>query len=179
MFALVLLIVAALLVFWVIGAYNRLICARNHFKAAFSPLDACLKQRYELIPSLVEVAKGYMKHERETLEAVIGARNLAVTAIGKVSADPSKASAVQQLAAAEVALIAALGKMYALSQSYPDLRTNPHMMQLSEELSSTESKIVFSRQAYNDSVMQYNISIEQMPGSVIARMFFFRAGALL
>ncbi|MFZ6757240.1 LemA family protein [Undibacterium sp. Ji50W] len=179
MFALVSLVVAALLVFWVIGVYNRLILARNHFKNAFSPVDAHLKQRYELIPNLVEVAKGYMKHERETLEAVIMARNLAVTAIGNASADPSKARAVQQLAAAEVALIAALAKMYALSQSYPDLRANPHMVQLSEELSNTESKIVFSRQAYNDSVMQYNISIEQMPGSVIAKLFFFRAGALL
>ncbi len=179
MLTLVLLVAAALLVFWVIGVYNRLIMARNHFKSAFSPVDIHLKQRYELIPNLVEVAKGYMKHERETLEAVITARNLAVAAIDKVSADPSKAGAVQQLAAAEEALIASLGKMYALSQSYPDLRANPHMVQLSEELSNTESKIVFSRQAYNDSVAQYNISIEQMPGSVIAKIFFFREGALL
>ncbi|MFZ6656257.1 LemA family protein [Undibacterium sp. TJN19] len=175
----VLLVIIAVLVFWVIGVYNRLVTSRNRFKNAFSQIDIQLKRRYDLIPNLVEIAKGYMKHERETLEAVIAARNQAVTANTKASVDPSDAGAVQQLAAAEGTLTASLGKMFALSESYPDLKANQNMMQLTEELTGTENKIAFSRQAYNDSVMQYNIGIEQFPGSVIANMFGFRSGELL
>ncbi len=175
----VLLVIVALLVFWAIGVYNRLVSTRNRFKNAFSQIDVQLKRRYDLIPNLVEVAKGYMKHERETLEAVIAARNTAVTASSKAGADPSDSAAVQQLAAAEGSLNASLGRMFALSESYPDLKANQNMMQLTEELTGTENKIAFARQAYNDSVMQYNTGMEQFPGSMIANMFGFRAGELL
>lgn len=180
MFAmLILLAILALLVFWAIGVYNRLVSLRNRFKNAFSQIDVQLKRRYDLIPNLVEVAKGYMKHERETLEAVISARNQAVTANARAGVDPSDAGAVQQLAAAEGVLSASLGKMFALSEAYPDLKANQNMMQLTEELTGTENKIAFSRQAYNDSVMQYNTGIEQFPGSVIANSCGFKPGELL
>jgi LemA protein len=168
---LVLLVIIAVIVFWVIGVYNRLVSLRNRFKNAFAQIDVQLKRRYDLIPNLVEVAKGYMKHERETLEAVIAARNQAVTANSKAVVDPSDAASVQQLAAAEGTLTASLGKMFALSEAYPDLKANENMIQLTEELTSTENKIAFARQAYNDSVMQYNTGIEQFPGSVIAKFF--------
>lgn len=176
---LVLLVIIAVIVFWVIGVYNRLVSLRNRFKNAFAQIDVQLKRRYDLIPNLVEVAKGYMKHERETLEAVIAARNQAVTANSKAMVDPSDAASVQQLAAAEGTLTASLGKMFALSEAYPDLKANENMIQLTEELTSTENKIAFARQAYNDSVMQYNTGIEQFPGSVIANSFGFKAGELL
>lgn len=176
---LVLLVIIAVIVFWVIGVYNRLVSLRNRFKNAFAQIDVQLKRRYDLIPNLVEVAKGYMKHERETLEAVIAARNQAVTANSKAVVDPSDAASVQQLAAAEGTLTASLGKMFALSEAYPDLKANENMIQLTEELTSTENKIAFARQAYNDSVMQYNTGIEQFPGSVIAHSFGFKAGELL
>ncbi|MES2071020.1 MAG: LemA family protein [Pseudomonadota bacterium] len=175
----ILLVIILVFVFWAVGAYNRLVSLRNRFKNSFAQIDVQLKRRYDLIPNLVETAKGYMKHERETLEAVIAARNQAVTANAKAVGDPSDAAAVQQLSAAEGALTASLGKMFALSEAYPDLKANQNMMQLTEELTGTENKIAFSRQAYNDSVMQYNTSIEQFPGSVIANMFGFRAGELL
>ncbi len=175
----ILLVIILVFVFWAVGAYNRLVSLRNRFKNSFAQIDVQLKRRYDLIPNLVETAKGYMKHERETLEAVIAARNQAVTANAKAVGDPSDAAAVQQLSAAEGTLTASLGKMFALSEAYPDLKANQNMMQLTEELTGTENKIAFSRQAYNDSVMQYNTSIEQFPGSVIANMFGFRAGELL
>ncbi|HTD07090.1 LemA family protein [Undibacterium sp.] len=175
----IVLVIILVFVFWAVGAYNRLVSLRNRFKNSFAQIDVQLKRRYDLIPNLVETAKGYMKHERETLEAVIAARNQAVTANAKAVGDPSNAAAVQQLSAAEGALTASLGKMFALSEAYPDLKANQNMMQLTEELTGTENKIAFSRQAYNDSVMQYNTSIEQFPGSVIANMFAFRAGELL
>ena len=168
-----------LAVLWVVGTYNGLVSFRNRFKNAFAQIDVQLKRRYDLIPNLVETAKAYIKHERETLEAVIAARNQAVTANARAALDPTDARAVHQMAAAEGALSSSLGKLFALSEAYPELKANQTMMQLSEELSSTENRIAFSRQAYNDSVMQYNTAIEQFPGSLIANMFAFRAAELL
>ena len=175
----VLLAIALLLVFWAVGAYNRLVSLRNQIKNAFAQIDVQLKRRYDLIPNLVETAKAYMKHERETLEAVISARNQAVTANAKASVDPGNAVAMQQMAAAEGMLSSTLGRLFALSEAYPDLKANQNMMQLTEELSSTGNRIAFSRQAYNDGVMQYNTSIEQFPVSVIANMFTFKQAELL
>jgi LemA protein len=171
--------VLVLLAFWAIGAYNRLVGLRNQFKNAFAQIDVQLKRRYDLIPNLVETAKGYMKHERETLEAVIKARNSAVSANAAAAADPGSASAMQGLVAAEGALTGALGKLFALAEAYPDLKANQNMMQLSEELTGTENKIAFARQAFNDSVMTYNTAVEQFPSSLIAGMFSFRQGELL
>jgi LemA protein len=165
--------------FWAVGAYNGLVSLRNRFKNSFAQIDVQLKRRYDLIPNLVETAKGYMKHERETLEAVISARNQAVTANAKAVGDPSDALAVQQLSQAEGTLTASLGKLFALSEAYPDLKANQNMMQLTEELTGTENKIAFSRQAYNDSVMQYNTATEQFPASILANMFGFKPGELL
>lgn len=171
-------IVVALVVF-AISIYNRLVALRNRFKNAFAQIDVQLKRRYDLIPNLVETAKAYMKHERETLEAVIAARNQAVAANAKAAGDPTDGAALRQLAAAEGTLGATLGKLFALSEAYPDLKANDNMMQLTEELTSTENRIAFSRQAYNDNVMEYNTAIEQFPGSVVANMFAFRAAELL
>lgn len=173
------LVVIAVIAFWIMGVYNGLVTSRNRFKNAFSQIDIQLKRRYDLIPNLVEVAKNYMKHERETLEAVIAARTQAVSANNRASADPADAAAVQQLAQAEGSLSASLGRLLAVSEGYPELKANENMMQLSEELSSTENKIAFARQAYNDSVMQYNISVEQFPANLIAGIFGFRTGELL
>jgi LemA protein len=175
----VLLVVVLLLVFWAVGAYNRLVSLRNRFKNGFMQIDVQLKRRYDLIPNLVETAKGYMKHERETLEAVIAARNSAVTANAKASTDPTDTAAMQQMAAAEGALNQTLGRLFALSEAYPDLKANQNMMQLTEELTSTENRIAFARQAYNDSVMEFNNATEQFPGSIIAGMFGFRQAELL
>ena len=173
----ILLVIILAIVFWIVGAYNRLVALRNQFKNAFAQIDVQLKRRYDLIPNLVETAKGYMKHERETLEAVIAARNQAVTV--NANLDPTNAAAVQQLSAAEGALSSSLGKLFALSEAYPDLKANQNMMQLTEELTSTENRIAFARQAYNDNVMQYNTSIEQFPGSLIANNFGFKSAELL
>ncbi len=175
----VLIAIALLILFWGVGVYNRLIALRNQFKNAFAQIDVQLKRRYDLIPNLVETAKAYMKHERETLEAVIAARNQAVDAAARAARDPADAAAVRQMAAAEGALGATLGRLFALSEAYPDLKANQNMMQLTEELTSTENRIAFARQAYNDGVMQYNVSVEQFPGSVIAGMFAFRPAELL
>jgi LemA protein len=169
----------ALAVFWAIGAYNRLVDLRNKFKNAFAQIDVQLKRRYDLIPNLVETAKGYMKHERETLEAVIKARNTAVTANAAAAADPGSATAIQGLMAAEGALSGALGKLFALAEAYPDLKANANMMQLSEELTGTESKIAFARQAFNDAVMTFNTAVEQFPSNVIASFFAFKQAELL
>lgn len=177
--AIVLLAIVLLIVFWAVGAYNRLVGLRNQFKNAFAQIDVQLKRRYDLIPNLVETAKGYMKHERETLEAVIAARNQAVSANAKAAGDPANAAAIQQMAAADGALSATLGKLFALSEAYPDLKANQNMMQLTEELTSTENRIAFSRQAYNDGVMEYNTSLEQFPVSFIANMFSFKQAELL
>src|SRR3954462_1438684 len=180
MITLIVVLAAALLVvFWAVGAYNRLVSLRNQFKNAFSQIDVQLKRRYELIPNLVETAKAYMKHERETLEAVIAARNQAISANAKAAVDPADPAALQRMAATEGILSATLGKMFALSEAYPDLKANQNMMQLTEELTSTENRIAFARQAYNDGAMQYNTSREQFPGSIIAGMFALKPVELL
>lgn len=168
-----------LVIFWAVGAYNRLIGLRNQFKNAFAQIDVQLKRRYDLIPNLVETAKAYMKHERETLEAVIKARNVAVAANQAAAADPGNAGAMQGLVAAEGALRGALGKLFALAEAYPDLKANQNMMQLSEELTGTENKIAFARQAFNDAVMTFNTAVEQFPSNVIASAFSFKQAELL
>ncbi len=180
--ALIVLGVAALigviLVAWAISTYNGLVTLRNRFKNAFAQIDVQLKRRHDLIPNLVEVAKGYLKHERETLEAVIAARNQAVSAQAKAAADPSDAGAVRQLMAAEGQLTGTLGRLFALSEAYPDLKANATMMQLSEELTSTENKVSFARQAYNDAVTGYNTAREVFPSSLIAGFGNFQAAQL-
>lgn len=167
----ILLALVAIAVFWVIGMYNGLVKLRNRYKNAFAQIDVQLKRRYDLIPNLVETAKKYMAHERDTLEAVIQARNAASTARKGVS--PDDAQDMQKLMASEGALGGALGNLFALSESYPDLKSNQNMMQLSEELTSTENKVGFSRQAYNDAVTTYNTKRETFPTNIIAGMFNF------
>lgn len=169
----------AVAAFWAIGAYNRLVDLRNRYKNAFAQIDVQLKRRYDLIPNLVETAKGYMAHERETLEAVIKARNLAVSANQAAAADPGSPAAMQGLVTAEGALSGALSKLFALAEAYPDLKANQNMMQLSEELTGTENKIAFSRQAFNDAVMGYNTATQQFPSNVLAGMFGFTPAELL
>jgi len=175
----VLLLIVVVLVLWGVGIYNSLVTLRNRFKNAFAQIDVQLKRRYDLIPNLVETAKGYMKHERETLEAVIKARNSAVSAVQAAAANPGDASAMRGLAGAEGQLTASLGRLFAVAEAYPDLKANQNMMQLSEELTSTENKVAFARQAYNDSVMSYNNQREMFPGSLIAGMFNFTPAQLL
>jgi len=160
--------VLVLVVMLAVIAYNRLVELRNRYKNAFSQIDVQLKRRYDLIPNLVETAKGYLKHERQTLEAVIVARNQASTAAQRAAAAPGDATAMRELAGAETALGGALGRMFALAEAYPDLKSNTTMNQLSEELSSTENKVAFARQAYNDAVMAYNTGREIFPASIIA-----------
>ncbi|MGB2403472.1 MAG: LemA family protein, partial [Akkermansiaceae bacterium] len=162
--------------FWIIGAYNGLVKLRNIYRNAFAQIDVQLKRRYDLIPNLVETAKGFMKHERETLEAVIEARNMASSA--RQNANTEDASSMGALLAAEGGLGGALGRLFALSEAYPDLKSNANMMQVSEELTSTENKIAFSRQAYNDAVTQYNTQTEVFPTSIIAGMFNFAEATL-
>ncbi len=158
--------------------YNNLITLRNRYKNAYSQIDVQLKRRYDLIPNLVETAKEYLKHERETLEAVIMARNQASTANQKAATRPGEPGAMQDLIGAESALTGALGRFFALAEQYPDLKANQTMSQLMEELSSTENKVAFARQAYNDSVMEYNISREKFPNVLIAGPFNFKAAVL-
>jgi LemA protein len=176
---LVLLAIVVVVVLWVISLYNRLVGSRNGYKNAFAQIDVQLKRRYDLIPNLVETAKGYIKHERETLEAVIKARNSAVSAVQAAAANPGDAAAMRGLAGAEGQLTATLGRLFAVAEAYPDLKANQNMMQLSEELTSTENKVAFARQAYNDSVMTYNNQREMFPGSVVAGMFNFQPAQLL
>ena len=164
---------------WAVGIYNGLVMARNAYKNAFAQIDVQLTRRHDLIPNLVEIAKGYMKHERETLEAVINARNTAVTAQKAAAANPGEPGAMQQLSGAENMLTNTLGKLFALSEAYPDLKANQNMMQLSEELSTTENKVAFARQAFNDAVMNYNNRREVFPNNILAGMFNFVAAALL
>jgi LemA protein len=160
------------------GAYNSLVALRNRFKNAFSQIDVQLKRRNDLIPNLVETVKGYMGHEKGTLEAVIQARNSAVTAGKAAAANPGDASAMASLAAAEGALNGTLGRLFALAEAYPDLKANQNMLALQEELTSTENKIAFSRQAYNDSVMQYNTQRETFPTVVVANLLNFTEARL-
>lgn len=171
--------VLAAIVVYVIKIYNSLVTLRNRFKNSFSQIDVQLQRRYDLIPNLVETAKAYMGHEKGTLEAVIAARNQAISARAPAAANPSDASAIQALNNAEGALGGALTKFFALSENYPDLKANTTMNQLMEELSSTENKVSFSRQAYNDAVTQYNTAIEVFPNSLIARNFAFQHAELL
>jgi LemA protein len=157
--------------FLVMGIYNQLVRLQNLYENAFSQIEVQLKRRYDLIPNLVETVKGYMSHERETLEAVIQARNQAVTGLQQAAADPSNAAAMQALAGAEQGLTGALGKLFALSEAYPDLKANQNMAQLTEEITSTENKVSFARQAYNDSVTAYNTYKETFPPVAIAGLF--------
>ena len=166
-------------VLFAISIYNRLVAGRNRFKNAFAQIDVQLTRRHDLIPNLVETAKGYMKHERETLEAVVNARNTAVAGLKAAAADPSDPEAMKNLAQAEQGLSGALGRLFALSEAYPDLKANENMMQLSEELTTTENKVAFSRQAYNDSVMDYNTLRESFPNNFFAGWFSFRPAELL
>jgi len=160
--------VVVLLIAWVVSLYNRLVTLRNRYKNGFSQIDVQLKRRYDLIPNLVETAKGYMKHERETLEAVIAARNKAQAAVQAAAARPGDPAAMQGLQTAEAGVTGALGRFFALAESYPDLKANQNMLSLQEELTSTENKVAFSRQAYNDAVMGYNTARETFPNSIIA-----------
>ena len=162
-----------------IGIYNKLIVGRNAYKNAFAQIDVQLTRRHDLIPNLVETAKGYMKHEKETLEAVINARNAAVSGLKDAKADPSDPEAMKNLANAEQGLSGALGRLFALSEAYPDLKANENMMQLSEELTTTENKVSFARQAYNDAVMNFNNLREAFPNNFIANWFTFKAAELL
>lgn len=172
---LVLVIIAAL---WIVGIYNTLVALRNRFKNAFAQIDVQLKRRYDLIPNLVETAKGYLKHERETLEAVIKARNIAASAAEAVAANPANGGAVKSLMGAEAGLAGALSRLMVVAEQYPDLKANQNMMQLTEELTSTENKVAFARQAFNDSVMTYNTQRETFPTVIFAGAFGFQPAEL-
>ncbi len=163
---------------WAVGAYNSLVTLRNRFKNAFAQIEVQLKRRYDLIPNLVETAKGYLKHERETLEAVIAARNTALAASKAAAANPADASAMRGLVGAESGLAGALSRLLVVSEAYPDLKANQNMLRLTEELTSTENKISFARQAYNDAVTSYNTARELFPTSVVAGVFNFAEAAL-
>ena len=176
---LILLVIVVVLALWIVGIYNGLVTARNAFKNAFAQIDVQLQRRFDLIPNLVETAKGYIQHERETLEAVIAARSAAMSGLSAAKASPGDPTAMAQLASSQGMLNGALGRLMAVAEAYPDLKANQNMMQLSEELTSTENKVAFARQAFNDSVMSYNNRREVFPSSVIAGMFQFAPAALL
>jgi LemA protein len=161
-------VVVVLLLMYAIGIYNNLVALKNRFKNAFAQIDVQLKRRYDLIPNLVETAKGYMKHERETLEAVIKARNAAFSAGQQAAANPGNPQAMQGLSTAETALAGTMTKFLGLMEAYPDLKANQNMLALQEELGSTENKIAFARQAYNDAVMTYNTAREVFPNNIVA-----------
>ena len=163
-----LLVLAALVLLYAVGVFNSLIALRNRYKNAFSQIDVQLKRRYDLIPNLIEVAKGYMAHERNTLEAVVQARNQAVAAQQRAAANPGDPAAMSGLSAAEGQFSGVLGRLFALAENYPDLKANQNMLALQEELTSTENKVSFARQAFNDAVMHYNTQREVFPASVIA-----------
>jgi LemA protein len=167
----VILVICAVIGIWLVSIFNNLVSLRNRYKNAFAQIEVQLKRRYDLIPNLIETAKGYMKHEKETLEAVINARNAAAKGLASVAADPGNASAIAELAGAESALAGSMGKFSMLMEAYPDLKANENMMQLSEELTSTENKISFARQAFNDQVMAYNTAKQSFPAVIFAGMF--------
>jgi LemA protein len=179
MTAIILLVVVVLIVLFLVGIYNGLVTARNAYKNNFAQIDVQLQRRYDLIPNLVETAKKYMQHERETLEAVTAARGAAMSGLAAAKANPGNVQAMQQLSTAEAALTQGLGRLMAVAESYPDLKANQNMMQLSEELTSTENKVAFARQAYNDSVMYYNNRREVFPNTFVANMFAFAPAAPL
>ena len=173
--AIIFLVIVVAVIIWIISIYNGLVGARNRFKNAFAQIDVQLKRRYDLIPNLVETAKGYIKHERETLEAVIKARNVALAAAQAAGANPGNPTAMQGLNQAEGALTGVLGRLFAVAEAYPDLKANQNMLALQEELTSTENKVAFARQAFNDSVMLYNTYRESFPQNQIAGAFGFKA----
>ena len=166
-------LVAVVLIVFIVSGYNSLVTLRNRYKNAYSQIDVQLKRRYDLIPNLVETAKGYLAHERGTLEAVIAARNAAVTANTRAAQNPGDSSAMKEISSAETALSGVMGRLFALAESYPDLKANTTMLSLMEELTSTENKVSFARQAYNDSVMAYNTRREVFPTNLIAGPFNF------
>ena len=168
---LIVLAVVVLLAVWVVGIYNGLVTARNGYKNAFAQIDVQLQRRHDLIPNLVETAKGYLKHERETLEAVILARNSAVSGLNAAKANPGDPAAMQQLGVAENQLSATLGRLFAVAEAYPDLKANQNMMQVSEALTSTENRVAFARQAFNDAVMEYNTYKQSFPQQLFANAF--------
>ena len=174
----VLFVIVLVLGLWVTGVYNSLVALRNRFMNAFAQIDVQLKRRYDLIPNLVETAKGYLKHERETLEAVIKARNIALAASQSAAANPADANALRGLVTAETGLAGALSRLMVVSEQNPDLKANQNMMQLTEEMTSTENKIAFARQAFNDSVMTYNTTRETFPNVIFAGMFGFQTAEL-
>jgi LemA protein len=174
----ILLLGVVFVVIFGVGIYNRLISLRNRFKNAYAQIDVQLKRRYDLIPNLVETAKGYLSHERETLESVIAARNQASSANDKAAANPGDPDVIKGVMGAESALTGALGRLFAVMEAYPDLKANQNMAQLSEELTSTENKVAFARQAYNDSVMVYNTNRETFPNNIVAGMFNFTEAQL-
>src|SRR5262249_36392045 len=170
----VLLLIAVVLGLWAVGIYNSLVTLRNRFKNAFAQIDVQLTRRHDLIPNLVETAKGYLGHERETLEGVVRARAAAVTGLQAAKANPGDPATMQALAGTEGALTGAIGRLLAVAEAYPDLKANQTMMQLSEELTATENKVAFTRQAYNDAVLTYNNACEVFPSNLLAGMFGFR-----
>ena len=176
---LILLAIVVVFAFWAVGIYNGLVTARNAFRNAFAQIDVQLQRRFDLIPNLVETAKGYLSHERETLEAVIAARGAAMAGLSAAKASPGDPAAMAELASTQGMLNGALGRLLAIAEAYPDLKANQNMMQLTEELTSTENKVAFARQAFNDSVMAYNNKREVFPSSIVAGMFNFAPAALL
>jgi len=176
---LILLAIVGVVAFWTMGMYNGLVVARNAFKNAFAQIDVQLQRRFDLIPNLVETVKGYMAHERGTMEAVIAARAAAMTGLSAAKANPGDPNAMAELATSQGTLNGALGRLMAVAEAYPDLKANQNMMQLTEELTSTENKVAFARQAFNDSVMAYNNKRETFPSSIFAGFFHFLPAALL